>query len=183
MRALVYSTFLIMAFTLLGCSAMEIRTDYMPAALENMAQYRTYAVLPNPKGGDPRVHNEIVAARVMSAVDRELTGGGYEKDLSGTPDFLIGYHAALDGKLDVTTTNEYYGYGYGDWYNSWRHETVVREYTEGTLILDIVDARSNSLVWRGQAQAEVISSASPETRQKRIDEAVRRILERFPPKR
>ena len=59
---------------------------------------------------------------------------------------------------------------------------MVHEYTEGTLILDVLDAATKSLVWRGTAQAEALPSVDVSTPQARIREAVRRILERFPPK-
>ena len=57
----------------------------------------------------------------------------------------------------------------------------VENYDQGTLVLDIVDGRSNELVWRGTAQARIDPSNSPEERQRRINEAVRKILDRFPP--
>ena len=61
-------------------------------------------------------------------------------------------------------------------------ETHTYQYDEGTLLLDIVDSMTWKPVWRGSAQAEVNLDADPEKKQERIDEAVRRILERFPPK-
>ena len=59
---------------------------------------------------------------------------------------------------------------------------IQTEYDEGTLILDIVDAESRTLIWRGSARAEVSATVAPETREARVREAVRRILEQFPPK-
>jgi len=58
---------------------------------------------------------------------------------------------------------------------------VTRQYREGTLILDVVDAGADAVVWRGSAQAQLAGSGEPLTRRARIQEAVRRILERFPP--
>jgi hypothetical protein len=52
---------------------------------------------------------------------------------------------------------------------------------DGTLILDIVDASSERLVWQGSARAELAGSPEPLTRDARIQEAVRRVLARFPP--
>jgi len=60
--------------------------------------------------------------------------------------------------------------------------TVERKYDEGTLILEVVDAASGRLVWRGWAQAEVKSKADPGQREARIWEAVAKILDQFPPK-
>jgi hypothetical protein len=60
-------------------------------------------------------------------------------------------------------------------------ETYVREYTEGTLVLDLVDGEKGELAWRGTAQAEVTQTQDPEKRQQRIRKAVAEILQQFPP--
>ena len=65
----------------------------------------------------------------------------------------------------------YGGYGYGS-------HGVVTTYTEGTLVIDIIDAGTNELVWRGSA----VSPMSDETYDaKDINKAVEKILEEFPP--
>ena len=51
------------------------------------------------------------------------------------------------------------------------------------LTVDFVDSRTNRLVWRGSAQAEVYSYSTPEQREARIDDAVGQILETFPSRR
>ena len=61
-------------------------------------------------------------------------------------------------------------------------ETRVREYEQGTLLLDFVDPETRQLLWRGSASARIRPSSSPEESQKRANEAVAAMLERFPPK-
>jgi hypothetical protein len=61
--------------------------------------------------------------------------------------------------------------------------TYVRQYEEGTLVLDIVNAKSNQLMWRGSAQAEINRQLKPEEREKRLQEAIGKILAQFPPKK
>jgi hypothetical protein len=56
------------------------------------------------------------------------------------------------------------------------------EKKEGTVVLDFLDARTKSLVWRATASGAVQPNPSPEEQQKRIDEVVAQMLERFPPK-
>jgi hypothetical protein len=118
-------------------------------------------------------------------VNQELQTRGYRL-VDENPDFKVGWHGAIDQKLDVGTMDSYYGYGWGSWYSPYygggAPHTYVREYEEGTLILDVVDAASNKLVWRGTAQAELSSNSSAEKRQERLNEAVSKILEDFPPK-
>ena len=59
---------------------------------------------------------------------------------------------------------------------------LTREFNEGTLILDIIDSPTQRHVWRGWAQGEIQKTVEPGVREKRIREAVRKILDEFPPK-
>lgn len=176
----------LLTLTLMACAGIDTSTDYDPNAVGRLSQYRTYSWLPKPQGKDIRVYNDVFEARVKQAVDRELQSRGYRL-VEQNPDFKVGWHGAIDEKLDVGTMNAYYGYGWDPWYSPYYvgaavPQTYVREYEEGTLILDVVDAGSNKLVWRGTAQAELSTHASAEHRQKRLDEAVNKILKDFPPK-
>ena len=91
------------------------------------------------------MYNAITENRVRRAVDNSLSAGGYRKLESGTPDFLVAWQAAIEGKVDVTMVNGYYGYGYRRW-GAWGAGPMDREYDEGTLILDVIDAESRELV-------------------------------------
>ncbi len=166
-----------------ACATVSVITDYDPQAVSSIGAYQRYAWLPQPPGGgDTRVNNELVAKRVINAVDEVLATRGYVK-VQRDADFLIGWHAILEGKTDVTTINRSYGYGWGPRRAGrvWSSDTRVREYDEGTLIIDVVDAASNELVWRGAAQGEVKALASAEERSERIRNTVRKIFDKFPP--
>ena len=58
----------------------------------------------------------------------------------------------------------------------------VREILEGTLIIDIADAKKKNLVFRGMGVKEVDVQAKAEKRDKNIAEAVKKILKNYPPK-
>ena len=57
----------------------------------------------------------------------------------------------------------------------------MNQYTEGTLILDFIDSKSKSLVWRGVAKGAVDPSLTPEKRTKRINEGAAKLMAQFPP--
>ena len=126
-------------------------------------EYRTYrwATDQQKKTGDVRIDNSILNARIRKAVDSQLASQGYEKVDSEPADFLVAYHASVTYRLELT------------WY--------IGDYDEGTLILDILDPQTKHLKWRGTAKTAVMFSATPERRERKINQAVRRILERFPP--
>ena len=166
-----------------ACASVSVNTDYNSEAISSMSAYQGYAWLPHPQGGDTRANNDLVATRVVNAVDEALAASGYRKAQQDA-DFLVGWHLSLEGKIDVTTVNRYYGYGYGRWRGGAvvvGQTTSVREYDEGTLIIDIVDAASNELVWRGTAQGEIKANATGEQRSERVRSVVQQILEDFPP--
>ncbi|SEL90455.1 protein of unknown function [Stigmatella aurantiaca] len=176
----------LLVLVLSACAGIETRSDYDPGSVERLNGYRTYAWEPVPQTQSSPIYNPIVEARVRAAVDKQLQAQGYQ-EVSQNPDFRIGWHGAIDQKLDVQTVDHYYGYAWDPWYSPFYltpsvPETRIREYQEGTLILDFIDAASKKLVWRGTAQAELKQSASVHKRQERLEEAVRDILKDFPPK-
>ena len=101
--------------------------------------------------------------------------------------------------MDVDTYNTYAGYapgwsyggysaigpyryaGIGYSYGPMTTETTVSQYTQGTLVLDIVTPSENLLVWRGIAEGKIDPTASQSERTALINEAVGRILDNFPP--
>jgi hypothetical protein len=162
-----------------GCSGIRVSQDYDPNT--DFSGLRTWYWMARAPSSDPRVDNDLIDGRVRDAVERHLGSRGYRRVPTGEGDFGVGYHLAIQGKIDVQTIDRYYGYGYGGWYGGMGTETYVRQYDEGTLILDVVDSRSQQLVWRGTGQAEVHQDTSPEQRTARIQEAVDKILAQFPP--
>ena len=182
---------IVMAALVAGCSTIETSHDYDPKA--NFAGLKTYQWLNEPQKltGDPRIDgNTILASRIHEAVNTELAARGFRK-VSSDPDFLVAYHVSLDKRRSVQTLNSYYGYGPGWGYGygaSYRPgywagapETYVYEYEEGTLILDIVNPENKELIWRGSAQDEVHFKSTPEKDQTQLNEAVHKMLEKFPP--
>ncbi|WP_141326487.1 DUF4136 domain-containing protein [Myxococcus sp. AB025B] len=190
MRPLIRLAPLLMACALTACAGIDVSTNYDPSAVQQLDGYKTYAWLPQPQGSDKRVYNPIVGGEVERAADAYLQSHGYQK-VEANPDFLLGWHGAIDNKLEADTVNAYYGYPYDPMWDPFygggpvamsAPETVVREYEQGTLIIDVVDAQSKKLVWRGQAQSEIDDSAKAEKQQSRINQSVEEILERFPPR-
>ena len=91
------------------------------------------------------------------------------------------YYVDLESKIDVQTIHRSYGYGYRGRGGVYGTETVVTEYEEGTLLIDIIDASGNGLLWRGSGSTRLSGSATPEKRKERVNTAVAKILEQFPP--
>jgi hypothetical protein len=61
----------------------------------------------------------------------------------------------------------------------WYDETQVSRYREGTLTVDLVDARRNRMVWTGDAIARVVKR-TPEQKMAEIDQAINAIFLQYP---
>ena len=177
-RALLVAGFAVLAA---GCgSSIQIDHDYDPDA--NFSQYKTYDWLPQQataqgNAQQAQERNTLLDQRIKEAVNEQLSREGLTRT-SDNPDLLIAYHTGVENKVDVTD----WGYTYGSYYYGYpRRDVTVYQYQTGTLIVDLIDSAGKELVWRGSAQATLLENPTPEKVQQRIDNAVARMFEKYPP--
>jgi hypothetical protein len=163
------------ALTVTGCATMNVRTYATRGA--DFRQYRTYnwAAADAFSTGDPRLdNNTFLQDRVRSDVEKQLATRGFEKRETGAPDLLLHYHANVEQQIDLNEIERRYGY-------TNQNEEWPSLADAGTLIIDVVDARTNRLLWRGWAEGVVEGVIDNQSfMDDTIDTAVRRILDRFP---
>lgn len=163
-----------------GCSSIRVVTDFDPDT--EFSGFEEYAWLPDERPeGDPRLHNDLVDAVVRRSVDRTLSERGFRKVPLASANFLVTYYLGLETRIDVQTVHSSFRYSRRGWSGSVGTDTRVRQYERGTLLVDVLDPSSRRLVWRGSADSRVGSRTDPARRDQQIDDAVRRILDRFPP--
>jgi hypothetical protein len=169
------ATLVLAAFTIVGCAPLKVSSDVERDV--DMTRYHTYSwdstdLLPT---GDPRLdNNPFFHRRVQADVEKELATRGFEKATSGTPELLIHYHASVYQKIDVNSADEQRGYCGG--YKPYVYEV-------GTLVLDLVDARTKRVVWRGSAQGMVEGIIdNQDWMEQKIDQAVTQLLATLPPR-
>ena len=167
----------ICALAVTSCATMNVSSHVQSGV--DFAQYRTYDwgpadALPT---GDPRLDkNPFFQDHILGAVEKQMAVKGYERSESGTPDLRIHYHASINQRIDVYGVDRDHGYCYDD-----DCKARVTDYEAGTLVLDLVDTRTNRVIWRGWAQDTVEDVLNNQDRMaKKIDEAVRRMLARLP---
>lgn len=164
----------------LACSTLRVSTDYDPAV--DFAKFHTYAWLPEEPTptGSPRLDSPLLHERIRKAVDRALEAKGFQR--TETPDFLVRFDLTSQRKLDVSTYNSSFYRGYGYWVSI--PQTEVREYEEGSLVIDVIDREEKKVVWRGIGQRRLRGEGTPqdpEELQKRADEVAASVLKSFPP--
>jgi Domain of unknown function (DUF4136) len=149
-----------------GCGA-TVHSSIAPNA--NLGQYRTFAFkMPRYHAGQPETPAE---QELRSTLRNDLALKGLTEAAPGQqPDFLISYHVKQQQKIDVDTV----GYGFG-W---WGGPADVYTYTEGTLIVDFIDPRTNQAFWRGTASDVVNHPYSPDLA--KVDKAVAKLVNQYP---
>ena len=92
---------------------------------------------------------------------------------------LIVYHIGTQEKIQVTD----WGYRYSDYYWGYGGRQIdVYQFTEGSVVFDLIDSETNNLVWRGTGTGVVNQDRkSPEEMQARANEVINKIMKSFPP--
>ena len=162
------------AVALTGCASIDVHSYLERGA--DLGRYHTYAWAPADaiSTGDPRLDgNPFFEERVQADVEKQLATRGFEKT-SGTPELLLHYHANVTQRVDAYTADLKYGYC---------NECRPYIYDAGAIVLDLVDASSNKLVWRGWAEDSLDGAIdNQQLMERQIDKAVARILQRLPPR-
>jgi hypothetical protein len=162
---------------------MSVRTITAPeAGLERLHMFR---VLPGPfrRDGrpvtgpnDPMLNNSIANRALREQITNAFYARGYGSD-EQRPDFAVAFYASSREKLDVAEWD--YGYSF---HPGWpRHERPVQsvtQYTEGTVIVDVINARTRLLLWRGEGKA--VLSDDPNDNLKQLTKVANAIVAKFP---
>jgi hypothetical protein len=168
---------------LAGCaSGPKISSEADPEA--DFGSYRTFGFY-TPLALEKEGYSTPTTERIKAAARAQMESRGY-RFTPDQPDLWVNLNAYLQEKTDVSTIptvdyNYYYSYRARGYFAapSWYDRTEVRQYTEGTLNVDLVDRAMNRLVWEGVAVGRV-SRLKPAERDARIDSAVAEIFARFP---
>jgi hypothetical protein len=177
------SYLLIVVIVLLSACAANVRTEHDRAA--NFAAYRSFHWVAPPARPvkDPVLDSQLLDERMQRAVTGVLLSRGYRRAADAAhADFLVTYHTTSKLKVESDPASMQFGF-----YQGFPHGVGsvfldsgdVSSHQEGALIIDIIDARSRRLVWRGWVTARVTQEryAEPE-----LSKAAHTILAQFPPR-
>lgn len=162
-----------------GCATPTTVTfDYDTAA--DFAALKTYAWMPatGNAAGD-----ELLVKKIRNTLDAQLQAKG-RTAAQADPDFLIGMQ--LSGKTTYggsTAVGVSVGIpvGRAGRVSVGGAKSVPNERKEGMLVVDFVNAKTRSLLWRATASGAVDPAATPEQQQQRINEVIAEMLGYFPP--
>ena len=165
-----------LGFVSVAAFAQDVKTDYDKSA--NFGAIKTFAV----KIGTSW-NNQISEKRITDEITKTLTEKGWTKT-DANPDALVLLHGATEKQKSLNTfySGGYGGYGYRGWGGMGgmgTATTTVSEYLVGTLVVDIFDAKSKALLFRGTASDEI--SDKPEKNIKKVEKAADKMFKDFPP--
>jgi hypothetical protein len=154
-----------------SCSPFQVKSDY--AATANFNNYRTYKLRI-----DDLNLNDIDKDRVLNEVSKQLQMKGLK--VSDNPDLIVNLKANHKKIQDVQGSpyGMYGGFGYGG-FGFGMSRSFSSTYNEGSLVVDLIDAKSQKLVWQGVGSG--ISVDSPRSKQQQIPEIVAEIMANYPP--
>ncbi|TGL33711.1 DUF4136 domain-containing protein [Leptospira koniambonensis] len=163
---------------MLDCSAAQIESSYDKSL--DFTKYKTFTWYPSSEKGDQQYFGDFkVQEEIRNLLQKELESKGLKLDLK-KPDLLVEYHGIIQNKIVEDRSPAFSGlsYGYTPYYAGTPYgmspyfggynsmypygynnvpyyvpsQTYIQEFKDGTLLVDIVDRKTNQLVWRGWAE-------------------------------
>jgi len=153
---------------LAGC--VTVRSATSPSA--DLARYRTFAWYTPATARGAALERSPAGELVRERIARGLAARGI-RESPDRPDFFVAYDAELRPRLDV----EDWGYPTVFW-GAPPGPVTIDEYTQRTLAIDFIDARTGRIFWRGTATAVAEHPENPNPRE--LAKAVDKVMKRYP---
>jgi len=172
------TTAILFLFIATSCVSVRVTSDY--DAKTDFSKFKTFAFY---KKGIAKVDlSDLDKKRILHAIESELLVKGMIK--SEHPDVLVNIFTKSREKIDFYD-NGYYGwypwyYGYG-FYGYGMYTNNVVKSTEGTLFIDLIDAKKKELTWQGIGVGLLNFTANKDQKDIRVKEFVTEIMKRYPP--
>ena len=174
---------------LASCTSVRVLSDYDKDA--NFTNYKTYAFYKT--GIDKAAISDLDKKRILRAIESEMSTRGFTK--SESPDLLVSIFTRESEQVDVYQNNfgwgGAWGWGWGGFGPGWGWGGFgpgfgwggpsVSTRTQGSLYIDLIDAKNKSLVWQGKGVGTLNNTRSVEKKEARIREFVAEILMQYPP--
>jgi hypothetical protein len=171
-----------------GCATKPyVATDY--EASYNFAALKSFAVKSAKQDTKENILiSPFTLSHIHSLINGELAKRYQSVGESSTPDFYVTYHVVMEEKLEPSAYDDMYGFGFwGRGYRPssmfYRHslDSGVRVYSQGSLIIDMVDAKTQQPIWRGVSEKRLNKGLSPQKQREILTSAVLEVLAQFPP--
>ena len=161
-------------------SSITVESKADPGA--DFSRYKTYSWTEMKE-----VRSEAVKKRITSAVDAQLKRKGFVRKDDGAADLRVAVHPSLSKEYPANSYDPGWEYGWGTWAPPFGDigtgSSLGQSIPIGTVMVDLVDASTKKLVWRGAARSPLDSEASAEQKQELVDDAMEKLFKKFPSKK
>ncbi len=151
--------------------AQSVNYDYDRSA--DFTRFKTYTWV---RGTE--LNDELNHKRVVRAIDAQLAAKGLSQ-VERNGDVLVAYHANFDENLQINGHSSGFG---GPRLGNVSGMATTQRVVTGKLVVELMDAGSRAMVWRGFAEHDLDPGAKPEKREKNITKAAEKIFKNYPPK-
>jgi len=166
-----------MALMLAGCASSGPTITVNSAPGMDLSAFQSFNFM-QPLGTDRDSGARTpMSTMLMNSVSRELTSRGLTQ--SDSPDMLVDFFVTTENRMDVRTTSTgMHSVHRSHWSrgccSTWpTYQTTVRQYTQGTLLIDLIDPAANALIAEGAATSRLRSDSLT---QQQIDDVVIQIM-------
>ncbi len=173
-------TSLFVAGTLASCApSIAVKYDYDPKV--NVRQFSTYRIeADRQRNADPIVGSNLNQRRIADALDLSLKARGYKPVTQGEADLVVRFFTDARDKQQIQSNNTMspWGWGFGGW--GMPNQVYSRQYEENRVVINVIDARTNDIVWQGWATGQMNSRNKERDRDQAYRETVTSIMKNFP---
>jgi hypothetical protein len=154
-----------------GAVAQKVQIESDPAV--DFSKFRTFAIREERlNSANPSLNSELVKKRISFDVQKALEAKGLVLAASGPSDLNVRYTLGAVRKTEVDA--------FPAGWRGWGTRVVRVPYTEGTLVLDLRDPTTRSLVWRAIVREDKGDASKIEGK---LDDMVKKAFEKYPPKK
>jgi len=159
-----------------GCSTLQVEHDYDDNY--RFDSVKTFRVVHNVKPGENTLLNE----RITQALINTLQEKGYIPTTAKDADLVFVYHYGAKDKVDIQTDYQLIGYRRYGFGGPMIATTSTYEYTEGTIIVDAFDPKTDRIVFRSVGKLEVEYKKTPQEKRAYVQQIITKVMESFPKK-
>jgi hypothetical protein len=176
----------LMLFAVTAAFGMSTKSDYEKNF--DFSQLRTFAFKTDRASNDPLSTNTLEAGRIQNALAAQLEANGFSQ-AQQNPDFIVAFYSRSKQKTQVESSGFGPGFGFGRGFGwgygvpfreRWRYgfgpDIWTNNYTQGCVMADVIDAKTNEVVWRGVV-TDTISGIDQS--EKQTDQAAKDLVKKF----
>ena len=161
---------------LTSCNTVRVVSDYDKET--NFDNYTTFAFF--KPGIDKAKISDLDKKRILRAIQDNLMAKGMNKNSS--PDILVSIFTKESQRVDIYQNNFGGAWGWNPyWGGNFNNNRMISSNTEGSLFIDLIDAKTKELIWQGVSHSGIYKGNDIEKREEKIRLIVSKILAQYPP--